>query len=170
MRPTSAVNRHNLRHEVCDPAGPPDAGWFLKGRKSSYLEIMNHLWDVGWGNILTTLKFINSLITDEGYGFIINQPCHAKTGIKIFVLHQAFFYYDIDYNIDSLETIKYYPIAGVIPKEGLAGLVSAKPSFGVTTTKILRPVLAWCSLVLCVPSLCCLRACSWVLRSDILLP
>ena len=35
----------------------------------------------------------------------------------------------------------------MISKEGLAGLVArqlpTKPSFGMTTTKIIRPVLAW---------------------------
>ena len=32
----------------------------------------------------------------------------------------------------------YNSIVGVIPKEGLAGLVPVKSSFGMTTTKILR--------------------------------
>ncbi len=35
-------------------------------------------------------------------------------------------------------------IVDVIPKDGFAGLVPAKPSFGMTMTKILRPVFAWC--------------------------
>ncbi len=32
-------------------------------------------------------------------------------------------------------------IIGVMPKKGLGGLLPATPSFGMTTTKILRPVL-----------------------------
>ena len=31
----------------------------------------------------------------------------------------------------------------VAPKEGLTGLVSAKPSFGMAMTKFLKPVLTW---------------------------
>ncbi len=33
-----------------------------------------------------------------------------------------------------------------IPKEGLDGIVPAKPSFGVAMIRILRPVLVWHSL------------------------
>ncbi len=46
-----------------------------------------------------------------------NETRHSKTGLKIF----AFF----------------------MPNEGLAGMVPAKPSFGITTTKVLKSVLAW---------------------------
>ncbi len=60
---------------------------------------------------------------------------------------QAFFTFGVTlmmkYNLQSVtEYNSVYTIVGVIPKEGLDGLVSSNPSFGMTTTKILRPVSA----------------------------
>ncbi len=41
-----------------------------------------------------------------------------------------------------MKKTEHNSIDSVIPKEGLAGLVPVKPSFGVTITKMLRPVFA----------------------------
>ena len=77
---------------------------------------------------------------------LISQPGHAKTGLLIFVIvvpkEEPFFWYDIDYRIVRVlcHVHRLHFLDGVIPKEGFAGLVPAKPSFGIITTKILRPV------------------------------
>ena len=57
----------------------------------------------------------------------------------------SFFWHDTD-NKNILRGLHWlYSIVGVISKAGLAGMVPAKPSFGMTMTKISRPVLAWYS-------------------------
>ncbi len=45
------------------------------------------------------------------------------------------------YQSYTLSASKLYLIVSAILKEGLAGLMTAKPSFCLTATKILRPVL-----------------------------
>ncbi len=77
---------------------------------------------------------------------------HRKTDLKIFVVvipreglvggpRQSFFWYDTDYKIYFVKIADYKSKVSVIPKEGLAG--PANPSFGRTTTKILRSVFPW---------------------------
>ncbi len=44
--------------------------------------------------------------------------------------------------MQPMNTTEYNSIVGVIPKEGLGGLVPAKLPFGMTTTRIYTSVLA----------------------------
>ena len=71
------------------------------------------------------------------------DPCHCHTKRRL-GWHQptkAFFWYDTYYRIVLCCLQRSYFIGGgVIPIEGLARLVPNKPSFGMTTTKNLRPV------------------------------
>ena len=69
--------------------------------------------------------------------------CHTKQEDLAGLWHQpiqAFFWYDTSYRIVFCWFHKLYFIVGVIPKEGLVGLVQPKPSFGITLTmtKMLR--------------------------------
>ena len=88
-------------------------------------------------------------IYDEFLTKVLNL-CHAKTGFRVFVcVHdpkrrlvwhqpsQGFFLYDTDCCPDRL----YFTVIGVITKEGVAALVPARQSLGITATKILRHVL-----------------------------
>ena len=82
---------------------------------------------------------------------LISQPGHAKTGLLILVIvvpkEEPFFWYDIDYRIVLCHVHRLHFIDGVIPKEGF---VPAKPSFGITTTEILRPVSGRCGSHACI--------------------
>ncbi len=84
--------------------------------------------------------------------FKISEPCHAKTGLTIFVVvipkeglagispATPPFGVTPEYRIALFCLDGLYSVVSVILKEGLAWLVPAKPSFGMTTTNILRPV------------------------------
>ncbi len=62
--------------------------------------------------------------------------CHTKNRLGWHHLSQAFFCYDTGHKISSVLTSEHNCIAGVVPKEGLAGLVPAKPYIGMTMTTI----------------------------------
>ncbi len=68
-----------------------------------------------------------------------SELCPAKTHLSIFVVV-----------IPKEETKPFYMIPAidfvvcVIPRKGLDGLLPTKPSFGMMTAKICRPILAWC--------------------------
>ena len=77
--------------------------------------------------------------------YISNFPinfghCHAWRRLGWHQPSQAFFWYDPDYSAVLCCLCRLYFIVGVVPNEGLAWLVPAKPSVGMTMTKILRPI------------------------------
>ena len=90
------------------------------------------------------------------------EPRHAKTGLNNFLCHikrrpgwhkpsQTSF--GMLQTIELITTISLEQILSVTPKEGLAGLVPTKLSFGMTTTEIWRTVFAWsCSYYLLMKS------------------
>ncbi len=55
---------------------------------------------------------------------------------------QAFFLYDTNYKVNLQRHQNTMLLLMPYQKEDLAGLMPAKPSFGMTTTKIMRPVFA----------------------------
>ena len=69
--------------------------------------------------------------------------CHTKRTLGWYEVSPGFFGYDTIYGIVLSCLPKWYLIVFVIPRVGMAGLVPPKPSFGMTTRKIVRPVFAW---------------------------
>ena len=77
----------------------------------------------------------------EGLQFSGTLACKNIYGLKLFGQPV------VSVEVVLLETAPpwhvtiYYSIDGDIAKEGFHGLVPTKPSFGMTVTKILKPVL-----------------------------
>ena len=85
------------------------------------------------------------------------ELCHTKTGLKIFVV--VIPKEGLSYTSPALSSCLWYVFVNVrwycgVPDTSHVcdmcfnfGVMPANHSFGMTTTKILRPVLAWCGSV-----------------------
>ncbi len=71
--------------------------------------------------------------------------CHIRRRLGWHQSRQIFFWHDTANRTPLRCLHNFYSIASVRAKEDMARLVPVKPSSGMTMTKILRPVFAWCS-------------------------